>query len=121
MFAIMVGIAQSVAILPGISRSGATICTAILLGLHRRWAIEFSFLISIPAILGGVILQIMEQPNVLSNGALSIGFIAVGTATALIAGILSLKWLIRASRKRKLKPFALYCLLLAGFVLFYLL
>ena len=120
-FAIIVGVAQSVAILPGISRSGATICTAILLGLHRQWAIEFSFLISIPAILGGAMLQVIEQPEVLSSGALSIGFIAAGMATALITGIVSLKWLVRASRKRKLKSFALYCFLLAGFVLFYLL
>ncbi|MHC5154530.1 MAG: phosphatidylglycerophosphatase A [Planctomycetota bacterium] len=120
-FAIILGIAQSVAILPGISRSGATICTAILLGLHRRWAIEFSFLISIPAILGGAVLQIIEHPGVLTGGGLSAGFIATGTLTALIAGVLSLKWLIRASRRRKLAPFALYCLLLAGFVLFYLL
>ncbi|MHC4551466.1 MAG: phosphatidylglycerophosphatase A [Planctomycetota bacterium] len=121
MFAIIVGIAQSVAILPGISRSGATICTAILLGLHRRWAIEYSFLISIPAILGGALLQILEQPDLLTSGALPMGFLAVGMVTALAAGVVSLKWLVRASRKRKLKPFALYCLLLSVFVLFYLL
>jgi len=117
-FAIVVGVAQSVAILPGISRSGATICTAILLGLHRRWAVEFSFLISIPAILGGVVLEILDQPDILTSGSLSIGFIAAGIITALIAGVVSLKWLVRASRKRKLKSFALYCLLLACFVLF---
>ncbi|MHC4290520.1 MAG: undecaprenyl-diphosphate phosphatase, partial [Planctomycetota bacterium] len=77
--------------------------------------------ISIPAILGGAVLQIIEHPGVLTGGGLSAGFIATGTLTALIAGVLSLKWLIRASRRRKLAPFALYCLLLAGFVLFYLL
>lgn len=121
MFAIIVGIAQSVAILPGISRSGATICTAILLGLHRQWAIEFSFLISIPAILGGALLQILEQPEVISSGVLPVSFLAVGMIAAVIAGVVSLKWLVRASRKRKLKPFALYCLLLSLFVLFYLL
>ncbi len=121
MFAVIVGIAQSVAILPGISRSGATICTAILLGLHRRWAIEYSFLISIPAILGGAVLQIIDQPDIISSGALSIGFITIGMTAALVAGVISLKWLVRASRNRKLKPFALYCLLLSLFVLFYLL
>jgi undecaprenyl-diphosphatase len=120
-FAIIVGIAQSVAILPGISRSGATICTAILLGLHRRWAIEYSFLISIPAILGGALLQLLKQGEVHLSGGLPASFILIGMISALIAGILSLKWLVRASRKRKLKPFALYCLLLSLFVLFYLL
>lgn len=120
-FAILVGIAQSVAILPGISRSGATICTAILLGLHRRWAIEYSFLISIPAILGGALLQLLNQQDVHLSEGLPAGFIVIGMCSALTAGILSLKWLVRASRKRKLKPFALYCLLLSLFVLFYLL
>ena len=118
-FAIIVGIAQSIAILPGISRSGATICTAILLGLHCKWAVEYSFLISIPAILGGAILQILEQPDVLSSGILPVSFVLAGMAAATIAGVMSLKWLIKASRKRKLKSFALYCLLLSIFVIFY--
>jgi len=120
LFAVIVGIAQSVAILPGISRSGATICTAILIGLHRRWAIEYSFLISIPAILGGAVLQVVEQPGLLSSGTLPVGFIVTGMAAALVAGVFALKWLIAASRKRKLRTFALYCLLLSVFVLFYL-
>lgn len=120
-FAVIIGIAQSVAILPGISRSGATICTAILLGLHRKWAIEYSFLISIPAILGGALLEGLRQPQTLTDGSMPTGFILTGMLTALIIGVISLKWLVRASRRRKLKPFALYCLLLAFFVLFYLL
>lgn len=120
-FAIVVGIAQSVAILPGISRSGATICTAILLGMHRQWAIEYSFLISIPAILGGALLQVLEQPEILSSDILPLGFVLAGMAAALGAGVLALKWLVRASRRRKLRSFALYCLLLSIFVLYYLL
>lgn len=120
-FAIIVGIAQSIAILPGISRSGATICTAILLGLHRRWAVEYSFLISIPAILGGALLQMIESPELLGSGVLPLGFVVAGMAAALITGVFSLKWLIRASRRRKLRSFALYCLLLSLFVAFYLL
>lgn len=119
-FAVIVGVAQSVAILPGVSRSGATICTAILLGLHRQWAIEYSFLISIPAILGGAVLQILEQPELLSSGVLPVGFVLTGMAAALVAGVLALRWLIQASRKRKLRAFALYCLLLSIFVLFYI-
>jgi undecaprenyl-diphosphatase len=121
LFAIIVGIAQSIAILPGISRSGATICTAILLGMHRQWAIEYSFLISIPAILGGAVLQAIEQPELFNSEILPIGFILAGMTSALVVGIVSLKWLVRASRNRKLKSFALYCLLLSIFVLFYLL
>jgi undecaprenyl-diphosphatase len=120
-FAIVVGIAQSVAILPGISRSGATICTAIILGLHRQWAIEYSFLISIPAILGGAVLQVLEQPDILGSGVLPVGFVLAGMAAALVAGVLALKWLIRASRKRKLRAFALYCMMLSIFTLYYIL
>lgn len=119
-FAVIVGVAQSIAILPGISRSGATICTAILLGMHRKWAIEYSFLISIPAILGGAVLQVLEQPEIVNGDILPFGFVAAGMAAALIAGVLSLKWLVRASRKRNLRSFALYCLLLSAFVVFFL-
>ena len=59
--AMVIGVSQAAALMPGISRSGATICTAILIGLHRRWAIEFSFLLAIPAILGATAIQTQKQ------------------------------------------------------------
>ena len=119
--AIVVGFAQAAAIMPGISRSGATICVAILIGLHRRWAVEFSFLIAIPAILGATVIQLVQDLGNVDSESLPIGSVIAGFATALFAGILALKLLIKISRGAKLKFFAFYCYILACFVLFYFL
>jgi len=119
--AILVGIAQSVAIMPGISRSGATICAAILIGLHRRWAVEFSFLIAIPAILGASAIECIQHYAVLKAGSLPISSAFIGSAVAAAMGILALKLLIRAARTAKFRFFALYCYILAFVVLIYLL
>lgn len=117
--AMVVGLAQTAAILPGISRSGATICAAILLGLHRRWAVEFSFLIAIPAILGATAIVLLKDFAQLSSGGLPIGSVLTGTAVAALVGIGALKLLIKTSRKANLKVFAFYCYILACIVLLY--
>lgn len=119
--ALIIGLAQAVAILPGISRSGATICAAILVGLRRRWAVEFSFLIAIPAILAATALESIKHFAELSSGSLPIGPTAVGTIAAALTGILALKLLIRTARTANLKYFAFYCYFLASFVFVYLL
>jgi undecaprenyl-diphosphatase len=116
---VIVGLAQAAAIMPGISRSGATICAAILIGLHRRWAVEFSFLLAIPAILGAMVMQLAECSGRLDFAALGPG--AAGLISAMLAGILALKALIRIARSANLKPWAFYCYALAGFVTVYLL
>ncbi|MCI0498647.1 MAG: phosphatidylglycerophosphatase A [Planctomycetales bacterium] len=109
----LIGLAQALAILPSVSRSGSTISTAILLGIKPRWAVEFSFLISIPAILGGTLLKMATNFDSLRNGQLPVIPILAGMATAFIAGVIALKLLIRIARKRQFKGFAFYCLLLA--------
>jgi undecaprenyl-diphosphatase len=119
--AMVVGIAQAAAIMPGISRSGATICAAILIGLRRRWAVEFSFLIAVPAILGATAVQLIKDFDQISSGNLPIGPVLFGTVAAAITGILALKLLIKTSRTANLKYFAFYCYILACFVLVYLL
>jgi undecaprenyl-diphosphatase len=119
--AMVVGIAQAAAIMPGISRSGATICAAILIGLHRRWAVEFSFLIAIPAILGASAIECIQQYAVLKAGSLPISSAFIGSAVAAAMGILTLKLLIRVARTAKFRFFALYCYILAFVVLIYLL
>lgn len=118
--AIIVGLAQTVAILPGISRSGATICAAILIGLRRRWAVEFSFLIAIPAILGATAVESIKNFAEISSGNLPIGSTAAGAVAAALTGILALKLLMKTARAANLKYFAFYCYLLAGFVFVYL-
>jgi undecaprenyl-diphosphatase len=119
LMAVIIGLSQGFAILPGISRSGATICVALLLGMRPRWAIEFSFLISIPAIVGGALIVAIKNSQSLLNGHISIPYILIGMATAFVVGIISLKILIGASKKHKLKYFAVYCALLSLITLVY--
>lgn len=119
--AAVVALAQTAAIMPGISRSGSTICAAILVGLHRRWAVEFSFLIAIPAILGATLVQSIKDFEQISSGNLPISAMIIGAAAAAMVGIFALKLLIKTSRTSKLKYFAVYCYLLAGFVFIFLL
>jgi len=119
--AIVVGLAQAAAIMPGISRSGATICAAILIGLHRRWAVEFSFLIAIPAILGAAVIQLVKYFAEINSGSLPLSSVVTGSVVAALVGILALKLLIKTSRTANLRFFAFYCYILAGFVLLYLL
>jgi undecaprenyl-diphosphatase len=117
--AVIVGLAQTAAIMPGISRSGATICAAILIGLHRRWAVEFSFLIAIPAILGATAVELIQNFDKINSAAMPLSTIIVGPAVAAIVGVAALKILIKVSRKANLKIFAFYCYILACFVFFF--
>jgi len=119
--AAIVGLAQAAAIMPGISRSGATICAAILLGLHRRWAVEFSFMLAIPAILGAGVVQLVQNFAEISSGALPLRVLVTGLLVAAITGVFALKLLLKASRRANLKFFAFYCYALACFVLLYFL
>lgn len=105
--ALIVGIAQAIAILPGISRSGATISTSVILGIDRGRAARFSFLMVVPLILGKMAKDIIDGAF-LEQGvpieALSFGFIA-----AFFSGIGACTWMIALVRKAKLSWFALYC------------
>lgn len=109
----LIGLSQGLAILPSVSRSGTTISTAMLLGIKPRWAVEFSFLISIPAILGGAGLKLIKEFDTLRSGELPLMPILAGIITAFVVGVAALKILIRMSRKRNLKVFGFYCLVLA--------
>jgi undecaprenyl-diphosphatase len=117
--AVVIGLFQAVAIMPGISRSGATISAAILLGLRRRWALEFSFLLAIPAILGATAVELIKDFNKINPQNLSVIAALAGLLTAVIAGIAALKILIKFTRKASLKSFAFYCFILACLVLIY--
>ena len=112
--AVLVGLAQGAALFPGISRSGATICVAVLLGLRRRWAGEFSFLIGVPAIIGATLLEgISFFANVGEYDSLSWGPTLAATAISAIVGWAALALLFWMLRKAKLKYFAIYCYLIA--------
>jgi undecaprenyl-diphosphatase len=102
--ALIIGIAQGVAIIPGISRSGATISSGLFRGLRRELAGKFSFLLSIPAIVGATLLEFREVD--LSSG---IGVTFIGMAVSFFVGLFSLKLLMNIVKKGRLSHFSYYC------------
>jgi len=106
-FALIIGIVQAVALLPGISRSGATIAIALLLGISSYEAFEFSFLLSIPAVIGANILTI----NDLANSNISGLVIVIGIIVTTVTGLLALFLLKNLVLRRKLYYFGFYCII----------
>lgn len=112
--AIIVGVAQGVAALPGLSRSGTTIATGVARGFDREWAAKFSFLLSIPVIGGGAILEIIKLFK--ESGATSFGQLFedvphiklyfLGAAVSCVVGLLALAGLMRLLKSGKLHYFA---------------
>ena len=102
--AVVLGIAQGLAITPGISRSGTTIAVALMLGLEREEAARFSFLMSVPAISGGLLLQLRD----VEVGALDVPQMAVGGIAALVSGYFALVLLVQLVRSGHLSHFAWY-------------
>lgn len=112
--AVLIGVAQSIAILPGISRSGATISTALLLGVEKSKAARFSFLMVLPPIMGALLLKVvdfLEQP--IANGSNDLTPMMLGFVTAFISGFISCKWMINLVKKGKLIYFAIYCFIVS--------
>ena len=104
---IIIGISQAIAIIPGISRSGATISTAVLLGIDKENAAKFSFLMVVPLIFGKVLKDLTSSEVLVNNDEilpLIFGFIF-----AFITGILACKWMIKLVKNSKLKYFSIYC------------
>lgn len=102
---VIIGIAQGIAFLPGISRSGSTIATALILGTKKEEAFRFSFLIAIPAILGSSLLKIPE----LASSGISLTILAAGFVSAFLIGFVSLFMLKKIISKNKFHYFAYYC------------
>ena len=110
--AFVIGIAQALAVLPGLSRSGSTIATGLLLGNKKERLAQFSFLMVIPPILGEALLDVKDMAEMgvsqamagISTLSLAVGFIA-----AFVCGCLACKWMINIVKKGKLIWFALYC------------
>jgi len=105
--AFTVGVAQAVAILPGISRSGATISTAVLLGIDKTKAARFSFLMVIPLIFGKIFKDIFSGELSYENAQIT--SLGIGFITAFVSGLLACTWMIRLVKNSQLKYFAYYC------------
>lgn len=113
--ALMIGLAQTIALIPGISRSGTTLVAAMLVGLKRDVALRFSFLLYIPVSLG---VTIFSLNDLTANERLLLPFLIAALA-ALIATYISLKWFIQVMLQGKLKYFTFYCLTIGIVVMFY--
>lgn len=105
--AFVIGVSQAIAMLPGISRSGATISTAVLLGIDRTKAAKFSFLMVVPLIFGKVAKDILGGE--ISFESSQIGIFSIGFIAAFVSGLFACTWMISLVKKSKLSYFALYC------------
>lgn len=107
--AFIIGLSQAIAMLPGISRSGATISTSVLLGIDKTKAARFSFLMVVPLIFGSIAKTLLNGKLTLESTQLiplSVGFVA-----AFIAGLFACTWMISLVKKSKLSYFAIYCII----------
>ena len=115
--AIIIGVSQTIAILPGISRSGATISTSVLLGIDKEKSARFSFLMVVPLILGKISKDIFSADISFSSSEslpLLFGFIS-----AFIIGIIACKWMIKIVKNSQLSYFAIYCALIGFSIITY--
>lgn len=117
--ALLIGIAQAIAILPGISRSGATISTSVILGIDREKAARFSFLMAVPLIFGkmgkDVLDAIKDGTSLVDAGELLpllLGFVA-----AFLTGLFACRWMIQLVKGAKLSYFAVYCFIVSAIVI----
>ena len=118
--ALIIGLAQSVAILPGISRSGTTIATALFLGVEKSNAARFSFLMVLPPILGATLLKTLDfiENPAIADGTSGLALIA-GFIAAFVSGLLACQWMIRIVKRGKLIYFAIYCFIISLGVLIF--
>jgi undecaprenyl-diphosphatase len=117
MEALAIGTAQGIALIPGISRSGLTIAIALLLGIRREKAFKFSFLLSVPAVIGALGLTLYEQHETLTLAGVGLTEILVGIAVSLVVSYFALKLLWKALAGKKFYLFAFYCWLLGAVLL----
>ncbi len=110
--ALIIGVAQAIAIMPGISRSGATISASVLLGVDREKAARFSFLMVVPLILGKIAKDVLFGDLGAANG--NVMPLAAGFVAAFITGVLACKWMIKLVKASKLTYFSVYCFIVAA-------
>ncbi|MCQ2310323.1 MAG: undecaprenyl-diphosphate phosphatase [Paludibacteraceae bacterium] len=115
----IIGVSQALAVLPGLSRSGTTIATGILLGNKKEQVAQFSFLMVLVPILGEAFLSTLDLLNGEVETHLSITSILIGFISAFVVGAAACKWMLSIVKRQKLIYFAIYCLLIGGFALCY--
>lgn len=106
---IIIGVAQAIAMLPGISRSGATISTSVLLGNDKTRAARFSFLMVVPLIFGKIAKDLLSGE--ITTQSTNLGVMSVGFIAAFISGLIACTWMISLVKKSKLRYFSIYCVI----------
>ena len=114
---LIIGLAQAIAILPGISRSGATISTSVLLGIDREKATRFSFLMVVPLIFGKMAKDILSGE--LNANAATLIPMGIGFIMAFATGLLTCKWMMKLVKHSQLKYFAYYCFIVGAIAVFW--
>jgi len=118
--AFFIGLAQACAVMPGLSRSGTTIATGLLLGNKKDKIAQFSFLMVIPPILGEAFLDVMKaMKGEVVTGDISTSALVVGFIAAFISGCVACKWMINMVKKGKLIYFAIYCAVVGSVILYF--
>ncbi len=115
--ALAIGVAQGLALIPGLSRSGLTIATALLLGVKRKHAFKFSFLLSVPTIIGALSLTLYRQHEMLTLEGVGWTEILVGIAFSMVVSYFALKLLWRTLADKRFYLFAFYCWLIGALLL----
>lgn len=106
---LVIGIAQAIAIMPGISRSGSTIATGVMLGVDREKVARFSFLMVLPLIFGAMASEVMDSKGALAADPNMFWPTTIGFMAALVSGYLACKWMIAIVKRSQLKYFSYYC------------
>jgi len=115
--AAVTGIGQALAILPGISRSGTTISFARFFGVKRSEAVRFSFLLSVPVIIGSFVFELYQSSSIIfENNTGMIQNLATGFLSSYLTGLFAVKFIVYMTRKKNLNVFAIYCICLAAVV-----
>ena len=111
--AAVVGVCQGIATLPGISRSGTTIVACLVSKMDRKFAVKYSFIMSIPVILGAAILEVKDLASSSISGT-EIVYYLIGMLVAAFVGYICIKTMLQVVRKKKFKGFAIYCYIMGA-------
>lgn len=116
--AAIVGVAQGIATFPGISRSGTTITACLACGFKREFAVKYSFIMSIPAILGALVLELLDFAPEMLSGSDIVNYLA-GTLVSAVVGYVCIKTMLVVVRGKKFKYFAYYCFAMGAFAVLF--
>lgn len=109
--AVLIGVAQAAAMIPGISRSGSTICTALYMDVDPEEAADFSFLMLLPVVIGATLLKVGDMADATASAWLPVG---IGAAVAFVSGIIAIRLVLDFVKRGRLQYFAIYCFIIGA-------